>query len=115
MVIDEPKAAIVRTIFELYFSGCSLSGIAKELYRCKIPSPTGKEKWSSETISKLLSNEKLSGDVLGQKTFVENFLDRRQVKTMAKGIGILLKIIMSRLFRKNYSKLCRRKSESGAI
>lgn len=80
LVIDEPKAAIVRTIFELYFSGCSLSGIAKELYRCKIPSPTGKEKWSSETISKLLSNEKLSGDVLGQKTFVENFLDRRQVK-----------------------------------
>lgn len=80
LVIDEPKAAIVRIIFELYSSGCSLSGIAKELYRRKILSPTGRERWSSETISKLLSNEKLTGNILGQKTFVENFLDGKQVK-----------------------------------
>ena len=80
LIINEFEATIVKLIFEMYLSGYSLSGISKELENAGIKSPTGKDKWSSETISKLLSNEKLTGDVIGQKTYVKNFLDGKQVK-----------------------------------
>lgn len=39
-----------------------------------------KERWSRETISKLLRNEKYTGDVLLQKTFVKNVLTGKQFK-----------------------------------
>ncbi len=80
LVINEFEATIVKLIFEMYLSGYSLSRISKELENAGIKSPTGKDKWSSETISKLISNEKLTGEVIGQKTYVENFLDGKQVK-----------------------------------
>ncbi len=80
LIINEFEATIVKLIFVLYLNGYSLSGISKQLECAKIKSPTGKEKWSSETISKLLSNEKLTGEVIGQKTYVKNFLDGKQVK-----------------------------------
>ncbi len=80
LIINEFEAAIVELIFEMYLDGCSLSGISKQLESAKIKSPTGKDKWSSETISKLLSNEKLTGEVIGQKTYVKNFLDGKQMK-----------------------------------
>jgi len=35
-----------------------------------ISSPTGKETWSREAISKLLANEKYMGDVISGKTHV---------------------------------------------
>ena len=72
LVIDEPDAEIVRKMFEMRASGCSLGTISNWLYESKIPSPTGKARWSRETISKLLRNEKYTGDVLLQKTFVED-------------------------------------------
>lgn len=80
LIVDEIEAVIVRTIFDMYLEGYSFSGISKELLRHNIKSPTGKDKWSSETISKLLSNEKLTGDVLGQKTYVEDYLSGKQIK-----------------------------------
>lgn len=42
-------------------------------------SPTGKERWSRETISKLLRNEKYIGEVLLQKTFVKDVLTGKQL------------------------------------
>lgn len=80
LIVNEIEAVIVRTIFDMYLEGHSFSGISKELLRHNIKSPTGKAKWSSETISKLLSNEKLTGDVLGQKTYVEDYLSGKQIK-----------------------------------
>jgi len=37
-------------------------------------------RWSRETISKLLRNEKYTGDVLLQKTFVEDLFSGKQLK-----------------------------------
>ena len=45
-----------------------------------IPSPRGKRVWSKETLRKILSNEKYKGYVKLQKTFVENYLEHRQIK-----------------------------------
>ena len=76
--INEPEADIVRKIFELRVSGRSLNEISNWLHDEHIPSPTGKERWSRETISKILKNEKYTGDIVLQKTFVSNVFTGKQ-------------------------------------
>lgn len=80
LVIDEPDAKIVRKIFEMRAGGRSLGAISAWLQENKILSPTGKEWWSRETISKLLKNEKYVGDVMLQKTFVQDLLSGKRLK-----------------------------------
>ncbi len=80
LAIDEPDAEIVRRIFQMRAEGKSLGAISDWLYDRKILSPTGRERWSRETLSKLLRNEKYTGDVLLQKTFVKDALTGKQFK-----------------------------------
>ena len=68
LVVNPNEANIVRWIFDRYLSGDSLDKIAAGLKTQSVPSPTGKPKWSRETINKLISNEKYTGRVLLQKT-----------------------------------------------
>ena len=68
LAINPGEAAIVRWIFNQYFSGSSLGTIAADLEKKGILSPTGKSKWNREALNKLLSNEKYTGRVLLQKT-----------------------------------------------
>ena len=82
--INEPEAYIVRKIFELRVSGRSLKEISNWLYDEHIPSPTGKERWSRETISKILKNEKYTGDVVLQKTFVRDVLSGKQSRNVGQ-------------------------------
>ncbi|WP_366939688.1 recombinase family protein [uncultured Oscillibacter sp.] len=58
--------------------------ISNWLYESKVPSPTGKAHWRRKTISKLPRNEKYVGDVLLQKTFVEDLFFGKQVKTQGE-------------------------------
>ena len=78
LCINPEQAAIVQKIFDLYLNGYSLSGISKELFQSGIPSPIGKEKWTSKTIDNLLSNEKYTGNVLLQKTYITDYWNHRQ-------------------------------------
>lgn len=80
LAIDEPDAVIVRKIFRMRAEGHTLGEISNWLYQNRIPSPTGKVRWSRETISKLLRNEKYIGDVLLQKTFVRDLFSGKQLK-----------------------------------
>lgn len=84
LAIDEPDAKIVQNIFEMKAVGYSLGAIANWLYENGIPSPRGKIRWSRETISKLLRNEKYTGDVLLQKTFVEDLFSGKQRKNIGQ-------------------------------
>lgn len=84
LAIDEPDAEIVRRIFQMRADGKSLGAISDWLYENKVLSPTGKERWSRETISKLLRNEKYTGDVLLQKTFVKDVLTGKQFKNQGE-------------------------------
>ena len=79
LMIDGSDARIVQRIFEMRSDGCNLGEISDWLYDCGIFSPTGHERWSRETINKLLKNEKYIGDVMLQKTFVKDFLSGKQV------------------------------------
>lgn len=80
LAIDEPDARIVRKIFELRAEGKSLGFISDWLYENKIPTPASKARWSRETISKLLKNEKYVGEVMLQKTFVKDLFSGTQIK-----------------------------------
>lgn len=74
----------MRHIFSLRISGLSLGQIADLLYDVGVPSPSGKERWSRETINKLLHNEKYVGDVLLQKTYVPDLFSGKQVKNCGR-------------------------------
>jgi hypothetical protein len=79
-MINEAEAEVVRLIFQLRKDGYSLRKISAELEKQNILSPNGKAKWSAATLDKLISNEKYSGDVIMQKTFVEDFFSGAQIK-----------------------------------
>lgn len=79
LIIDESQAEIVEDIFSLYLEGNSLRKIADKLHGRGILSPTGKENWTPTAISKILSNEKYTGDVILQKTYVKDILNHTQV------------------------------------
>ena len=74
------QAEVVRNIFNWYLQGDSFHRIATKLYESQIPSPTGKEKWTAAAISKLLSNEKYTGDVILQKTYIQDFWNHTQAE-----------------------------------
>lgn len=80
LIIHERQAKIVRLIYEMAASGVSLARISSQLEEMGIPSPRGKKVWSKETLRKILCNEKYTGSVVLQKTFVENYLEHRQIK-----------------------------------
>ena len=82
--INPDEVNVVHWIFERYLVGDSLGEIAVGLERLGIPSPTGKPIWSREAINKLLSNEKYTGDVLLQKTFVKDVLTGKQFKNQGE-------------------------------
>ena len=86
--IHPDEATHLVYIFESFATGDSLGKISDGLFLMDVPSPTGKEIWSKETISKILSNEKYAGDVVLGKTQVR---DGVQVKTTDPAIKTTLK------------------------
>lgn len=79
LIIYEEQTKVVRLIFEMAALGVSLAQISLQLEDMGIPSPRGKKIWSKETLRKILRNEKYSGSVTLQKTFVENYLKHKQI------------------------------------
>jgi len=73
--INMEEAQIVRSIYEMYLSGESLVGIIKKLEVDGIKTPTGKDKWSKNTLDKLLLNEKYTGQVELFKSFSVKQID----------------------------------------
>ena len=80
LIIYPVEAIYIFHIFERFAAGDSLGKISASLARMNVLSPTGKEVWSKETILKILNNEKYTGGVILQKTFVENYLEHKQIK-----------------------------------
>lgn len=78
------EATHVVYIFERFATGDSLGKISDALFLLDIPSPTGKEIWSKETISKILSNEKYAGDVILGKTQVKNGVQVKNIDPSAR-------------------------------
>lgn len=80
LVIDPKGAEVVRRIYKEYLDGASLLQIARGLESDGILTGAGKSKWRSESIQKILKNEKYIGDALLQKTYTVDFLTKKRVK-----------------------------------
>ncbi|HOG01216.1 MAG TPA: recombinase family protein [Clostridia bacterium] len=95
------QADVVRSIFELYFAGYSLGRIVEELELQGTASPTGKAKWNSQTIDKMLSNEKYIGNVVLQKTVTKNGIQtkNRDTVSLIEKLDIHPAIIPKELFQ----------------
>ena len=78
--IDEEKAKVIRQIARWFLDGDSLHTIVDKLAQRQIPSPKGKETWSTPTVRSILSNEKYKGDALLQKTYRPSLFSDRAVK-----------------------------------
>ena len=78
--VDSDKAEVIRSIFNRYLQGASLRMIRQELEAAGIPNPAGSEKWGIDQIRNILSNEKYCGDVLMQKTFIQDCISKKVVK-----------------------------------
>ena len=78
--VDSDKAEVIRGIFNRYLQGASLRMIRQELEAAGIPNPAGSEKWGIDQIRNILSNEKYCGDVLMQKTFIQDCISKKVVK-----------------------------------
>ncbi|WP_028775657.1 recombinase family protein [Shimazuella kribbensis] len=69
----EETADIIRLIYSLYLDGKDGKGmgdkaISSELYRMKIKSPRGSDKWDASVIKRILTNPAYCGDVLFNRT-----------------------------------------------
>lgn len=78
--VDSDKAEVIRGIYNRYLQGASLRMIRQALEAAGIANPGGSEKWGIDQIRNILSNEKYCGDVLMQKTFIQDCISKKVVK-----------------------------------
>ncbi len=83
--INEEQAAIVRRIYKEFLDGYGTYQIAKRLTEEKIPMVYGGKEWCASHIRKVLTNEKMKGATLCQKTYIKDYLTKKR----AKNIGVL--------------------------
>lgn len=69
------ETEIVQRIFQLYLEGYGKQAIANMLKEERVPSCLGGE-WAPTTIGSILKNEKYAGDLLLQKSFVEDHISK---------------------------------------
>ena len=75
-IICQEKAEVIRMIFDYYLSGASLGKVADMLSEKRIPSPTGKERWTRAAIDKLLSNAKYI-PIVGMEKYMSAQFERK--------------------------------------
>ena len=81
LVIDEDEAVYVRYLFSRYLAGANAHEIAEEfLRRSENESVLSRRKWTHRTVIEMLINEKYTGDVLHQKTYMTETLPRQCVR-----------------------------------
>ena len=77
MVVEKTEAEIVKTIYRMALSGSGYFAIATHLNTEEIPGPTGKA-WSQNEVKMILSNPAYTGDILLQKTFVDETFQQKK-------------------------------------
>lgn len=104
--IDENTAEVIREIFRQYLGGASLRMIKQSLEARGNRNPAGNEKWDISQIKSILENEKYCGDVLRQKTFVQDCITKKVVKNTGQ--------LPMYLIRNNHPAIVRREDYQAA-
>ena len=115
MCIVEEEAAVIRNLARWFLDGDSLERIKHRLEEAGIETTTGKKTWSTGTIYNILTNEKIMGDVLLQKTFTADYLTKRRVKNSGQQKQYYVKnhheaIIPKTVYYKIQEEIARRSS-----
>ena len=115
MCIVEKEAAVIRNMARWFLDGDSLERIKHRLEDAGIETTTGKKTWSTGTIYNILTNEKIMGDVLLQKTFTADYLTKRRVKNSGQQKQYYVKnhheaIIPKTVYYKIQEEIARRSS-----
>ena len=116
VLVDEEKAAVIRQIARWFLDGDSLHAIADKLALRHIPSPKGKDTWSTATLRSLLTNEKYKGDALLQKTYRPSLFSDRAVQNdgnLPKYYveGVLPRILEPEIFDRIQEELAKRSAK----
>lgn len=74
------QAEVVRWIYDRYLAGASLRMLKDELNQNGVSCLEDEPKWTTTRIRSILQNEKYCGDVLMQKTFRQDFINRKTIK-----------------------------------
>ena len=114
LIVDESEAAIIREIFDMYLDGMSTTEIANSLACRNIPRRKKLQKWTSNTVLYILSNEKYKGDTLYQKSFNLPTVPFRKVRNHGEEDQFYAKnthvgIVDSKIFDQVQQLLCQRK------
>ncbi len=110
------QAEVVRKIYEMLLTGASLRKIKEYLESEGIQNASGKDCWSIASIRSILSNEKYCGDVLLQKTFIEDCISKKVVKNTGQLPMYLIQnhhegIVSRKTFDAVQAELARRTAE----
>lgn len=79
VTVNPAQARIVQEIFHRFNDGESMGSIAADLNARNLKGTRGGE-WCQQRIHDVVTNEKYLGNALLQKTFVNNHLEKKQVK-----------------------------------
>ena len=80
LVIVPEEAEIVRKIFDLYLQGNGVRKIKRYLEEHGIKTATGREVWSTSTIDRMLSNEKIHRPGVDAENLYARFFNRETRK-----------------------------------
>ena len=110
------EADVVRTIFAMYLDGCSLDQIKEYLEEKRICTKKGKSVWSKQIIQGILCNERFAGDMLLQKTYTENCINKKVKKNRGEMAKYLIvnnhpAIISKDMFKMVQAEIARRSSK----
>ncbi|MBD5133403.1 MAG: recombinase family protein [Clostridiales bacterium] len=78
------QAEVVRHIYDSYLAGHSLDMIRKDLEDRGIRTVSGGVTWSKAVVRGILQNEKYCGDVLQQKSFVNDCISRKHIRNVGQ-------------------------------
>lgn len=78
--INEEEAEVIRYIAKLYLEGNGTCKIAKILTEKNIKGIGGKTSWREETVTRILKNEKIKGDLVIGRYYKNNPLDKQTIR-----------------------------------
>ena len=107
------QAEVVRRIYESYLAGQSLRMIRDALEQDGIPNIKGVVSWHPAVLQSILANEKYCGDVLRQKTYIEDTISKRVKKNTGQLPMYLIQnhhegIVSREMFNAAQAELARR-------
>ena len=112
------QAEVVRFIYDRYLAGDSIREIKAALEGREIPTVSGKTKWMASHIRSILANEKYCGDVLLQKTFIQDCISKKVIQNNGQLPKYLVQdhhegIVSRDVFYAAQLEIARRRAQTG--